>query len=69
MIIIFFLFLKLIRSANWERQIARNGKLNIHFKNNFDLLVMNVTQLNFLNWQKFLQITTIKYKLKMQKFI
>ena len=26
-----------------------NGKLNIYFKNNFSLLVMNVTQLNFLN--------------------
>ena len=38
-----------IKRRNWERQIARNGKLNIYFKNNFNLLVMNVTQLNFLN--------------------
>ena len=54
----FFLFLKLIGSAtfafwyqgheNWDRQIARNGKLNIYFKNNSNLLVMNVTQFNFL---------------------
>ena len=63
MIINLFLFLKLIRSAiiklwlfdtrdikmgNWERQIARNGKLNRYFKNSFNLLVMNVSQLNFL---------------------
>ena len=41
-----------IKRGNWERQIARNGKLNIYFKNNSNLLVMNVTQLNFLNWQK-----------------
>ena len=38
-----------IKRRNWERQIARNGKLNIYFKNNLNLLVMNVTQLNFLN--------------------
>ena len=38
-----------IKRGKLERQIGRNGKLNIHFKNNFDLLVMNVTQLNFLN--------------------
>ena len=37
-----------IKTRNWERQIARNGKLNIYFKNNFNLLVMNVTQLDFL---------------------
>ena len=40
-----------IKSGNWKRQIARNGKLNIYFKNNFKLLVINVTQLNFLYWQ------------------
>ena len=40
-----------IKRGKWERQIARNGKLNIYFKDNFDLLVMNVTQLNFLDWQ------------------
>ena len=34
-----------IKRENWERQIARNSKLNIYF----NLLVMNVTQLNFLN--------------------
>ena len=38
-----------IKRGNWEQQIARNGKLNIYFKNNFNLLVMKVTQLNFLN--------------------
>ena len=38
-----------IKRGNWEQQIARDGKLNIYFKNNFILLVMNVTQLNFLN--------------------
>ena len=38
-----------IKRANWEQQITRNGKLNIFFKNNTNLLVMNVTQLNFLN--------------------
>ena len=37
-----------IKRGNWEQQIARDGKLNIYFKNNFNLLVMNVTQLNFL---------------------
>ena len=35
-----------IKRRNWERQIARNGKLSFYFKNNFNLLVMNVTQLN-----------------------
>ena len=62
-IINFFLFLKLICSvifAFWYqgyqkkklwRQIARNGKLNTYFKNNFNVLVMNVTQLHFLNRQ------------------
>ena len=60
MIIIFFYFsssfaaqlwlfdIKDIKRRNWEREIARNGKLNIYFKNNFNFLVMNVTQLNFL---------------------
>ena len=91
-----------IKRGNWERQIARNGKLNIYFKNNFNILVMNVTQLNFLNWQNvcntwlnrniklnhkrsllfvavpiliswskksFFTITTIKYELKMRRFM
>ena len=87
-----------IKRGNWEQQIARDRKLNIYFKNNFNILVMKVTQLSFLNWQnvhvslfikvnhkrsllfvvvpslveakqKFLQITMIKYKLKMWKFI
>ena len=31
-----------IKRGYWERQIARNGKLNIYFKNNFNLLVMNL---------------------------
>ena len=38
-----------IKSENWEQQVARDGKLNIYFKDNFNLLVMNVAQLNFLN--------------------
>ena len=38
-----------IKRGNWEQRIARDGKLNIYFKNNLNLLVMNVTQLNFLN--------------------
>ena len=38
-----------MKRGNWEQQIARDGKLNIYFKNNFIILVMNVTQLNFLN--------------------
>ena len=37
-----------IKRGKWERQIAWNGKLNIYFKNNYNLLVMNVTKLNFL---------------------
>ena len=45
----FLLFdIREIKRGNRERQIARDGKLNIYFKNNFNLLVMNVTQLNFL---------------------
>ena len=40
-----------IKRGNWERQIARNGKLNIHFRSNFNILVMNVTQVNFLYLQ------------------
>ena len=48
----FFLFdIRDIKKGNWELQIAENGKLNIYFKNNSNLLVTNVTQLNFLNWQ------------------
>ena len=38
-----------IKRGNWERHGARKGKLNIYFKNNFNLLVTNITQLNFLN--------------------
>ena len=38
-----------IKRGGWEGQIARDGKSNIYFKNNLNLLVMNVTQLNFLN--------------------
>ena len=38
-----------IKRGNWERQIARDGKLNVYFKNSFNLLVMNVTQLNSHN--------------------
>ena len=39
-----------IKRGGWKRHITRDGKLNIYFKNNFSLLVINVTQLNFLNW-------------------
>ena len=46
----FWLFdIRDFQRGNWERQIARNGKLNIYLKINYNLLVMNVTQLNFLN--------------------
>ena len=38
-----------IKRGNWERKIARNGKLNIYLRNNPNILVMNVTQLDFLN--------------------
>ena len=38
-----FFYIKDVRRGNWERQKARNNKLNIHLKNNFNLLVMNVT--------------------------
>ena len=38
-----------IKSGNCEQQIARDGKLNIYFKDNFNLSVINVAQLNFLN--------------------
>ena len=41
--------IKDIKSGNWEQQIAKHGKLNIYFKDNFSLLVLNVAQLNFLN--------------------
>ena len=37
------------KRGGWERQIGRDGELNIYFKNNFNLLAMNVTQLNILN--------------------
>ena len=40
-----------IKRGNGEQQIARDGQLNIYFKNNLILLVMSVTQSNFLNWQ------------------
>ena len=33
-----------IKRGNWEQQIARDGKLNTYFKNNFNLLLINVTQ-------------------------
>ena len=33
----------------WKFPIARDGRLNNYFKNNFNLLVMKVTKLNFLN--------------------
>ena len=43
----FWLFdIRDIKRGNYEQQIARNGKLNVYFKNNLNLLVMNVTQLN-----------------------
>ena len=40
-----------IKRGSWEQQIARNRKLNIYFKNNFIILVITLTQLNFLKWQ------------------
>ena len=45
----FFFDIPDIKRGNWERQVARGGKLNIYFKNNLNLLVMNVIQLIFLN--------------------
>ena len=39
-----------IKRGSWVQQIARNGKLQ-HFKNNFDSLVLNIKQVNFLYWQ------------------
>ena len=39
-----------IKRGNWEREIARSGKINIYLKSNLNLLVINVTQLNFLNY-------------------
>ena len=42
--------IKGIQRGNWERQIARSGKLNIYFKSNFNFLLMNLTQLNFIYW-------------------
>ena len=38
-----------IKSGNCEQQIARDGKLNIYFKDNCNLSIINVAQLNFLN--------------------
>ena len=43
--------IRAIKRGNWEGHVARNGKLNIYFKNNFNLLAMNLTQLNLLYWQ------------------
>ena len=64
---IFVFFRKLVRSAFftfWYQDDAKksemkieNGELlgnanyNICFKNNLNLLIMNVTQINFLDWQ------------------
>ena len=45
---LWFFDIRDIKRGNWERQIARTGKLNTYFKKHFNLLVMNVTQLNFL---------------------
>ena len=58
-IITTFLFCKLIRSpifALWYQDEKRNSKsgsrdYNIFLKNNFNRLVMNITQTNFLFWQ------------------
>ena len=44
----FWLFdIRDIKRENWKQQIARNGKLNIYLKNNFNLLVMNVPSKHF----------------------
>ena len=47
------------KRGNWERQIARNGKLNICFKNNFNLLVMSVLQLNFFTEKMYIYDTLL----------
>ena len=35
--------IRIIKRGNWEQQIARDGKLNTHFKSNINFLVMNLT--------------------------
>ena len=47
----YFLISGISKRENWEQQTARDCKFNIHFKNSFNLLVMNITKLNFLNGQ------------------
>ena len=50
-----FFDIRNIKRGNWERQVARNSKLNIFFKHDVNLLIMNATQFNFLTkyfyWQ------------------
>ena len=41
---LWFFDIRDIKRGNWERQIASNGKQNIYFKDNFNLLVMHVTK-------------------------
>ena len=41
-------FLRDIKRGIWEREIARNGKSDIYFKTNSNILVMKLTQVNFL---------------------
>ena len=61
--------IKDVKKRNWERQIARNGKLNIYFKNNFNLLVMNETQLKFLYWQNVHQGWIQLFRLSLWSFL
>ena len=61
--------IKDIKRRNWERQIARNGKLNIYFKNNFNFLVMNETQLKFLYWKNMHQGRIQLFRLSLWSFL
>ena len=49
-----------IKRGNWDRKIARDGKLKIYFKNNFNLLVMNVAQFNILTDKMYIYDTLLK---------
>ena len=52
-----------IKRRNWDRQIARNGKLNIYLKNNFNFLVINVTQI-FLTDKTCMYDTLLKLNIR-----
>ena len=39
------------KKGNLKRKLLEMANYNIHFKNNFSLSVINVSQINFLYWQ------------------